>query len=385
MRQTFRYLALFLFSTLFLFALSEVAFAEEESGADHPSGSIPFWQKTKVSGSADVNYNYNFNRPVTTSSVAPAINGYRVFDANANTFNVGLVELAIENSPTDWVTFRTDLDFGHDVAAFHAAGLGTTEFFDLQQAYIALKADVGNGLTVKVGKFVTLHGAEVIEAASNNNVSRGLLFNYAIPFTHTGIVASYPFADWISLDLGIVNGWNNVVDNNSGKSAHGMLTIKPFDKFTFTLGGTVGPETAGKNSPIRTLIDAIATYALNPKWTFTLNYNLGRDGGLGGTNGLADWQGVAGYVHWKPMDRFGLTLRGEFYKDDVGTLGVPTGAVASSKLYEGTLTSHLYLTDGLDLRFEFRHDQGDQTSFLTGSGSSKKFQDTVASQLIYSF
>ncbi|MDO8461388.1 MAG: outer membrane beta-barrel protein, partial [Deltaproteobacteria bacterium] len=331
--------------------ISGTLLAEEAS-----QGSLPFWQKTKVSGSADLNYNFNFNQPNMTPSVAPAgNNAYRVFDSAANTFNVGLVELAIENSPTDWVTFRTDLDFGHDVSGFHAAGLGTTEFFDLQQAYMALKVEsLGNGLTVKAGKFVTMHGAEVIEAAGNYNISRGLLFNFAIPLTHTGVVFSYPFADWITVDAGIVNGWNNVIDNNSGKSGHFMLTIKPVDKFTFLLGGTVGPEAAGTNSTIRTLIDTSLIYALNEKWSFSLNYDLGRDGGLGGTNGIADWQGLAYYVHWKPIDRFGLTLRGEYFRDDLATkpaapapatgmtAGAVTGAVASTKIYEGTLTSHFY-------------------------------------------
>ncbi|MBI2982086.1 MAG: outer membrane beta-barrel protein [Deltaproteobacteria bacterium] len=167
-----------------------------------------FWDKTRVSGSADINYNYNINRPTTTAAVTAA-NGYRVFDVNPNTFNIGLVELALENSPTDWVTLRTDLDFGRDATLFHAAGFGAaTDIFDLQQAHVILKANrIGNGLNFKVGKFVTLHGMEVIEAAANYNISRGLLFGYAIPFTHTGVVASYPFSDRVSLDFGVVNGW----------------------------------------------------------------------------------------------------------------------------------------------------------------------------------
>lgn len=360
-------------------AIGGSAFAEEESGGS-------FWDKTKVTGGIDVNYNYNFNRP-TTTAVAAAANGYRVFDVNANTFRVSLVELAIENTPAEWVTFRTDLDFGQDPAFYHAAGLGAaTDNFDLQQAYVALKAaNVGNGLTFKIGKFVTMHGAEVIEAWANNNVSRSLLFNYAIPFTHTGIMASYPFADWISLDLGVVNGWNNVTDNNNGKTMHAMFTFKPWETVTWYLGGSIGPETAGNDRTLRSLLDTTLVYAPNENWTFTLNYDLGRDGGLGGTAGIADWQGFAGYVHYKPFDFFALTVRGEYYDDDVGTLGAPTGATASGRLFEGTATTHFYLADGVDLRFELRHDHGNNASFLRGNGASRKFQDTVASQLVYSF
>jgi len=344
-----------------------------------------FWDKTEVTGSVDLNYHYNINRPTSTGA-AVAANGYRVFDVNPNTFNVGLVELAIENNPADWIGFRSDLDFGRDAAFYHAAGLGAaTDIFDLQQAYMTLKADVGNGLTFKIGKFVTLHGAEVIEAASNRNASRSLLFNYAIPFTHTGVLVSTPFSDMVSLDVGIVNGWNNVLDNNNGKSFHLMFTVKPTDQITWYLGGSVGPEAAGNDGTYRFLVDTTISYALNDDWTFTLNYDLGQDNTVGGGSGGVDWQGFAAYVDWKSTESFGLTLRGEYYDDDVATLGPPTGATASGRLFEGTLTSHWYLADGLDLRFEFRHDHGNAASFLNGSGTSKRFQDTLGTQLVYSF
>lgn len=352
-------------------------------------GSTSFWEKTKVTGSVDVNYNYNLNRPTTTAA-ATAANGYRVFDGTPNIFNIGLVDIALENSPADWVTFRTDLDFGRDATFFHATGFGAgTDIFDLQQAHLILKADqVGNGLSFKIGKFVTLHGAEVIEAAANRNVSRSLLFNYAIPFTHTGVVAAYPFSDRLSLDLGVVNGWNNVVDNNNGKSVHGMFTIKPVDDVTWTLGGTVGPEANGRDGLVTGLIDTTVIYTPMEAWAFTLNYNWGRALPVAGTTsrGATDWQGIAAYADWKATDMCGLTFRGEYFDDDVGALGaVAVGTIASGKVFEGTLTSHTWLTEGLDLRFEFRHDQGNNNSFLRGTGAARKFQDTIASQLVYAF
>ncbi len=383
-----------------LILIASSAFAEEGTG------STGFWSKTKVTGSVDVNYNVNLNRPTITGPGAPAnTNAYRAFDSNANTFNIGLMELAIENTPTDWVTFRTDLDFGRDASLIHAAGLGGAEFVDLQQAHVILKAaNVGNGLSFKIGKFVTMHGAEVIEASANNNISRSFLFNYAIPYTHTGVLASYPFSDMVSLDLGVVNGWNNVLDNNNGKSIHSMLTLKPTDKVTWFIGGTFGPETAGTSSMYRYLVDSTITFTPNEIWTVALNYDLGRDGGLGAGagKGISDWQGFAAYVHAKPFDFMGISLRGEYYKDllqstvplavtvpptVLGTAGanLPIGAVQSDKLFEATLTSHFYLADGLDLRFEYRHDHGNNASFLKGTGTTRKFQDTIASQLVYAF
>ncbi len=371
--------------SLAVLAVACTGFAFSAS-AEEEGGSSSFWDKTKVTGGIDVNYNYNFNRPTTTGAATPATNGYRAFDSNANSFNISNVEIAIENTPAEWVTFRTDLDFGRDAKLVNGTeNWAVGEIFNLQQAYVALKAPVGNGLTFKVGKFVTMHGNEVLEGWANNNISRSLLFNYAIPFTHTGIMANYSFADWITLDVGVVNGWNSVVDINNGKSMHAQLTIKPTEKLTWILGGSVGPETAGSDRTIRTLIDSTLSYQALENLTLAINYDFGRDGGLGGTAGIADWQGVALYAHWKASDFFGLSFRGEYYDDDVGTLGAPTGVAASGKLFEGTVTTHFYLADGLDLRFEYRHDHGNAASFLRGNGASRRFQDTVASQLVYAF
>jgi hypothetical protein len=400
----------FRLAVLAIAACLSLAIVSAKASAEEMADSTPWYAKTKITGGIDTNYNYNVsNRPTTvavppvpTGGFIPATNAYRIFDANANTFNIGLVELAVENSPVDWFTMRADLDFGHDAELIHATGLGLAgEPFDLQQAYVTLKAPIGSGLTFKAGKFVTYNGAEVIEAWANNNFSRSLLFNYAIPLTHTGLMMNYAFADWITLDIGIVNGWNNVIDNNNGKSGHGQVTLKPLENLTWIIGATVGPELNGTDSVVTAVIDTTLTYTLSPKWSFSANYDWGHNNPFagttaGGTSGsvstlhasgsFADWQGVAVYVNWKPMDIFGLSLRGEIMQDNVGvTFTGVTGSVASSRLYEGTLTSHLYLADGLDLRFEFRHDQGNQTSFLEGNGASRKFQDTVASEIVYAF
>src|SRR5258708_30516621 len=95
-------------------------------------------------------------------------------------------------------------------------GLGFTQY--LKEDYFSYLAPVGSGLQVDVGKFVTPMGAEVIESKDNWNYSRGLLFSYAIPYYHFGVRAKYTFNPKYNVTGFIVNGWNNVVDNNTGKT-----------------------------------------------------------------------------------------------------------------------------------------------------------------------
>src|SRR5262249_57753422 len=87
------------------------------------------------------------------------------------------------------------------------------------------------GLSIKGGKFVTLLGAEVIEPWSNFNMSRSFLFSFAIPFTTTGALVSYPITDKISVTGGPIMGWDQV-PNIGGVTGTGHITWEEADPVT---------------------------------------------------------------------------------------------------------------------------------------------------------
>src|SRR3990172_8459767 len=122
-------------------------------------------------GSVDGYYGYNFNKPGTTKNV------YRNFDFNHNQFSLNYAELAIEQKPDPKSSpfgFRADIGFGDTATWVHSAEPAGSDIYRyLQQAYLsAAKGKV----QVDFGKFVTQHGAEVIETKDNWNYSRSLLF-----------------------------------------------------------------------------------------------------------------------------------------------------------------------------------------------------------------
>ena len=101
--------------------------------------------------------------------------------------------------------------------------------FDLTQAYVDIGVPVGNGLLVRAGKMVTHMGYELIEGYDgyNDNYSRSILFGYAIPFTHTGVKASYAFSSKIAAMVEVVNGWDLLRDNNHSKSLGAQIAVTP--------------------------------------------------------------------------------------------------------------------------------------------------------------
>jgi len=176
-------------------ALGTSAMYAADSTAAAPAPAPITW-----SGFIDAYYSKNFNSPATET------NQLRNFDINENQFALSLAELVIQKQASP-VGFRMDLDFGptNDLVQ---PGNGST-LNVLQQAYLTAVLPVGSGLTVDVGKFVTHMGNEVIESKDNWNYSRSFLFEFAIPYYHTGIRLTYPIASMLSGTLDLLNGWNS--------------------------------------------------------------------------------------------------------------------------------------------------------------------------------
>lgn len=343
-----------------------------------PEGSVfELLKSIQFTGFIDTTFNYNFAEPK-----APRENRLRVFDRPSNTFSVNLVEVALEKKVTDpgTVGFRVDFDAGRDVPFFRAAGFEAGNF-DIEQAFVTYKAPVGDGLTLTFGKFVTLLGAEVIEAPDNFNTSRSFLFGFAIPFTHTGLLLSYPMSEQVEFTLGVVNGWDNIDDNNDAKSLIGRIGFNIAESFSFAVAGIYGAEQTDRNGPKRWVIDLVSTIKPFPGLTLLFNVDYGHEDSV--PIGVAlldtDWGGFALIANYAFTEKFSLSLRGEYLSDSDGAR---TGA--NQDLWEGTLTAAYKWVKGFETRLEFRHDQSNVRSF-DRDGRPSKSQDTIAGEFLYRF
>ncbi len=335
----------------------------------------------KVSGSLAVTYGLNFEGPDSRA------NRLRVFDIEDDEFNVNLLDIILEK-PVDGAGtwgFRADLDAGEDAAIFQAFGFNDGDNFELEQAFVEWVAPVGTGLTLRLGKFVTSHGAEVIESADNWNTSRSFLFGFAIPFTHTGLLATYAPCEQLTLSAGVVNGWDNVDDNNDGKTFHGMAKWVPCEKFNVVLSGTYGAEQAGDNGDHRGLLTALFTYQACDDLTLMLDVNYaGEEGAATGrkTGEDAQWYGVAAYARYRVSDAWYVAARAEVFDDDDGA----RMGVVGQTVEELTFTGSWKPFDFAEVRLEYRHDWADINVFDDASApANDDEQDTLSLEVIYRF
>jgi hypothetical protein len=345
---------------------------KKEEGQDPPANPVvEFFKQTEISGFVDGYYLWAFNEE------SPQL---RNFDINHNAFSLNYAEIAFGKpvSETSRGGFRLDFGAGDTADLVNLFEPGGTDYLKhVQQAYVSYLAPVGKGLTIDFGKFVTPAGAEVIENKDNFNYSRGLLFALAIPYYHAGFRVGYAISDQVSVTGFLVNGWNNVKENNDGKTVGVSLGLKPNAKtgvFVNYLVGNEFPDDADGGT--RNLIDIVGTYAATDKISLIGNFDYGKDS-LEGTD--VNWYGVAAGLKYQANEHVAFSPRYEWFVDDDG---FATGT--SQTLQEITLTGEYKATGGLITRFEFRTDFSDEDYFVKKDGL-KSSQPTASVAFIYAF
>jgi Putative beta-barrel porin-2, OmpL-like. bbp2 len=337
-----------------------------------------------VNGYIDAQYNWA-NRNLQTGF------SDRVFDSQNNSFGLHQFGLTVAKQPKEGFGGLVNITVGQDAQVIHSfpEGAGsnpaTTSMFDLTQAYGSYSQ---GAVTVIAGKFATLAGTEVIASTGNVNTSRSILFG-AIPFTHTGVRASWAPTDTVTLYGGLNNGWDQITDGNRGKTLELGATVTPIKPLTFTVSGYAGDEQATPPGTQlgagpqgnRTIIDAVANWTINNAMSLGGEYLIASQDDVPGT-GTAKWTGLAVYFTYMFNSQWRGTVRGEVFDDKQGFhFATPQG----TKYSEGTLTLSYLPNSTVELRTEVRADSANNSVFVDSDGSASKSLMTFALEGIYKF
>lgn len=359
-----------------------------------PAGNWLEQNNIKLYGYAAGAYTYNFSTPDDDTNVG------RVFDFETDKsprlsqldFTV---ERTVDVSKKQFdIGGRVEWIWGADAGLIHSNGLfdwhngprKPENQLDLNQAYLDFALPVGNGLLIRAGKFVTLLGQEVINPTGNALYSHSYLFGFAIPFTHTGVLASYAINDNWSFTAGITRGWEQSLEDNNGSIDFlGQVKWVVNKQWTAIANVVVGPERADNDSDYRLVLDGVVTFVPNDKWTFVANGDFGWEQGAASKGDDAYWYGIAGYATYAICDYASVTGRLEWFRDDGGTR-IISGTAAN--YYEATLgvNVHPFAKDRwgkyLVVRPEIREDWSSDNVFNVGKDDN---QFTIGVDVYYTF
>jgi Putative beta-barrel porin-2, OmpL-like. bbp2 len=344
-----------------------------------------------IGGFLDTSYTWSSNHPKSPANISG-----RYFDKDHNKIVFNDFHLVLDKPEKDWgVGFHIAGDFGRTGELLREATLWGKTFHkepstELREAFVTTTIPVGEGIGVKGGLFVTTLGTEILlnPGAYNDNISRSFLFNYAIPLRHLGMLFTYPILKLLTVNAGVVTGWDDPYDNNHQPSGMWGFSFTPTDQFALTSSFIYGPEQRNNDAHKRFTMSHVATFKPIDPLALTLEYSYGNEGkaSLGGTRS-ANWQGVAGIVSYGWTDRFTTAFRGEVFDDADGARlgGNFYGTHADQTVGEITFTGSYKFTKMLLGRLEFRQDWSNEASFQRGASKADKNQSTLAAQLLYSF
>ncbi|MGD0871755.1 MAG: porin [Bryobacteraceae bacterium] len=334
-----------------------------------------WYQTLAFNGFLSGSYNWNFDQP------AGRANAFRVFDFADNYWKLDVAEAVVQKAASkkgDW-GFRVDLEAGQSIPEIEAAyGLfrdpdsGKAGHFDIQQAFVSYIAPIGNGLRFDAGKYVSHMGYEVIDGYDgwNDNATRSFLFGYAVPYTQTGVRVSYPFGDKLTAQLHFMNGWDEVTDNNHGKTVGFQVAYTPAPAVTLTVNGIYGPEQKEDDHDYRQVWELMATWKASRRVSFGLDALYGHEAGaVEASEGReqGSWPGAAGYLHTAVTSKFSLNLRSEIFAD---RNGARTGVGQSLK--EVTATPEWRIDKHVILRGDVRFDWSTGEVFQKANGFARQ-------------
>jgi len=376
----------------------------------------------KLSGYVDAGYSYNFTG--ASAGTSDVTGRFGSDTAAKGDFNLYAVKIALEKALTSenkaQAGFRTDVMIGED--ANYLINRGTTNNITndqqnsnslfLEQAYVSIRAPVGNGWDFKVGKFVSILGYEVIERPANMNVTYGLLWQQ-MPLYYTGVLSSYKFDDYLDAKLGVVNG--SQTDNNTTTSGGGdgcavlaaLNVTAPggnanwSNNFQYSsnndnntvyspdLSSTSTAEANNSSGTGYTFIyNSWGNWApkfADDKLLFAFNALLGTESTNNGNPSQpgTTWFGAGAYAKYQFNDWFSLCSRGEYLggNNPEKLVNTTPGGIAGNSglsLWEYTLTAGFNVIDNLLIRAEYRLDWGNNSVNNIETGSTSKTSATGA-------
>ena len=293
------------------------------AGAQSP----PADTSTHVTWSAFVDgyYAWDFQQP---RSLDRSFAGGALFTtqpARHNEFNINLafVEARLDGAH---LRGRLALQAGTSVQSNYAgeptngqvSGPSLSRF--VQEAVVGVK--VGGKLWIDGGIFFSHMGMESWLSRDNPTYTRSLVAEYS-PYYQSGVKATWQPSAKLTAQIDVVNGWQNISENNTGKGVGVRLDYAASSSTMFSYYNFFTSEAGSK---LRTL-NGVGTKASFGRMTVLGQVDVGSQSRSATDNGTAVWYGFTAIARAKVAQSAYLTARVERF-DDKQQVVLGTGTVS---------------------------------------------------------
>jgi hypothetical protein len=403
--------------TLGLAAVGLVSLAPGLRAADAAAAPVPLMtalSATTISGYVDTSAVWNPG----TGNANPA--PYSFNAGKQDGFNLDSVDIKIAKplSEDQWAAgYTVELMVGPDATVGPYGG-------GIRQAYVELRAPVGNGIGFKVGQWDNIIGFEGTDSYANLNWTRS--YGYTIePTEHVGVLAEYVFNPSVDLKLGVAdelsagfarnasgNGFSTI---ESKKALVSLLSLTAPDSWGSLKGSALyagldyGPGNGAENingsgvaghvvDKTHLYVGAVVTTPITglkfgAAWDTINNSDVA---GVGALEGYAS--ALAAYVSYHPADsKLTINGRAEYAHGSAFTLVAPENAAyvlkngmpqeAKVMALTGTVQYDLWanVISRLEVRWDTSADGSPHFGGTVAGTPMKNNELLVAANVIYKF
>jgi hypothetical protein len=274
---------------------------------------------------------------------------------------------------------RLDLRFGTGADQL-------TPLAPIKQAYVAYLPH--EKISLDMGFFDTIYGAEVVDEWQNANYSRGALYFLRQPFNHMGLRAGFEMTDIAGFTLMVTNGTpfgGTPIDDNEvpsigwqfGFSPDGQNSVRRrglregYREVGVFFGGNHGPTGNNGNKDWFSFFDLVLS--INLDW-FTLLFNGDytvdpHDVDAAGNKATNFQYGHSLALIFDASDHWSIGMRGEHLSgnDQYKGTGAPISSLSFGTLWTGTLTIRYKPVEYLVLSLEGRVEGAKQNIYYSRS------------------
>jgi hypothetical protein len=330
---------------LVAFFLSSPGAVAQTLPSEVPPALEPWYEafSFRVFADAYASLNANFPKPQASS------NAFRAFDQN-NGLALSWVGADVSYAPSP-VGGTVSLRFGPTAERLAGSCFSQTTRCDSEVVGLGLvkQAFVSwvplREFELDFGKFDAVHGAEVAESQDNLNYTRGALYWLARPAFHTGLRAGWQVLPELRATALVVNGWNNTLDNNLGKTYGLKLGYRPLEELGFELGWIGGPEQddmALVSCPADTAYSAQSGTCASVPGMSAREYRVDR----GGANAPKAWRHLADLVvRYRPIEVLELVLNADYGEQGTRQLKLGGDTRIRRQEYYGAMLGARYRFD----------------------------------------
>jgi hypothetical protein len=328
-------------------ALSFNAIAQTDSAAAKKSN-------FSFSGSVDGYFRTDF--------AEDAGNNRTSFTNSTGKLALGMVSARLDYTAKKF-SFTADLGVGKRAKEFAYNDKGILA--SVKQLYVAYAAT--DWLKLTAGSWATHVGYELVDPFGNRNYSMSYMFSYG-PFLHTGAKADLTFGG-TGLMIGVASptDYRNAPDpNKKALLFQFSQAITDGVKLYLNYVGAQRPSDSAKTSQF----DMVLTAKLSDK------FNIGLNGTVCNIKtqkrnvygDAASWSGIATYLNFDPIEKFGITLRSEIFNDK-NQLAALGAAKSGASIFANTISGNIKL-GGFTIVPELRLESAGENVFFTKSGTA---------------